>query len=96
MPLVSCHRCADELGRWLAEATAQVTASARAGMAAAAAAGASERAALGSLADEMEAAVGGLAQDHDTFMRRHAIKVETQVRGLGAVSRGTELGFDYR
>jgi hypothetical protein len=32
------------------------------------------------VADELTGAVAGLADDNDTFMRRHAIKVETQVR----------------
>ncbi|GIL43563.1 hypothetical protein Vafri_1199, partial [Volvox africanus] len=69
----------DDLLKWLADAMSQLTASARSGMAAAAAASQRERAALHGLVDGLEEAVGGLAADHDTFMRRHEIKVETQV-----------------
>ncbi|KAG2448660.1 hypothetical protein HYH02_006017 [Chlamydomonas schloesseri] len=69
----------DELTRWLGEAASTLTASARAGAASASAAAARERAAMGRVADELAAAVSGLADDNDTFMRRHAIKVDTQV-----------------
>ncbi|GFR41313.1 hypothetical protein Agub_g1995, partial [Astrephomene gubernaculifera] len=69
----------DELGRWLAEAAVQLSASARAGMWAAAAAGQRERAALQRLGGELAGAVAGLAHEQDTFMRQHAIKVETQL-----------------
>ncbi|GIL98929.1 hypothetical protein Vretimale_4247, partial [Volvox reticuliferus] len=69
----------DDLLKWLADAMSQLTASARLGMAAAAAASQRERAALHGLVDGLEEAVEGLAADHDTFMRRHEIKVETQV-----------------
>ncbi|GLI68729.1 hypothetical protein VaNZ11_013219, partial [Volvox africanus] len=69
----------DDLLKWLADAMSQLTASARSGMAAAAAASQRERAALHGLVDGLEGAVEGLAADHDTFMRQHEIKVETQV-----------------
>lgn len=84
------HSCArtDEVSRWLVEAAAQLTASGRAGVAAAGAAGSREREALGRLSDDLEAAVGALAAEHDTFMRRHAIKVETQVRERGGRGAG--------
>ncbi|KAG2497986.1 hypothetical protein HYH03_004245 [Edaphochlamys debaryana] len=69
----------DEVTRWLAEAATTLTASARAGVAAVAAAGGRERRTLGRLADELEGAVGSLATETDTFIRRHATKVETQL-----------------
>ena len=46
---------------------------------------------MGRVADELTGAVAGLAYDNDTFMRRHAIKVETQVSAAGAREKGSEV-----
>ncbi|KAG1663405.1 hypothetical protein FOA52_011683, partial [Chlamydomonas sp. UWO 241] len=70
---------ADELTRWLGEAVLSLSAGARAAASALAASGAEERAGLGELAGSLHAVVDGMSMDVETFLKRQAIKVETQV-----------------
>ena len=83
---------AEDLSRWLAEAAAQLSADARAAVVSLGSAAAAERGALHGLCGELRGRVSELGRDLDAFMRRQAIKVDTQVCGMGCGVWGMGCG----
>jgi hypothetical protein len=69
----------DELSRWMTEAVAQITAEARAALLNMGTAMIQERKAVHGFCSELQATVLGLGADVKSFMRRQAIRIETQV-----------------
>ena len=74
---------AEDLSRWLAEAAAQLSTDARAAVVSLGSSAAAEREMLHGLCGELRGRVSELGRDLDVFMRRQAIKVDTQVGGVG-------------
>ncbi|GAX75359.1 hypothetical protein CEUSTIGMA_g2803.t1 [Chlamydomonas eustigma] len=69
----------DELSRWMMEATAQITADARSALRSMGSAMVWERKAVHDFCGTLQATVADLGTDVESFMRRQAIKIETQV-----------------